>query len=99
MHVMLIAVTLILQLPLVAGAEDVLLLKAITEEPPNTTAGLPRPTPGMSRESVKSVFGDPDETTRPVGNPPIYRWVYPDYVVFFEGDFVINTVLKKPNVN
>lgn len=79
--------------------DEILLLKAITEEPPNTTEGIPRPNPGMLKDNVMTVFGEPDEESRPVGNPPIYKWVYPGYVVFFEGDRVINTVVKKPNIN
>lgn len=78
---------------------DVLLLKAIMEEPPNTLKGMPRPKPGMTMENVVKVFGDPESKTDPVGNPPILQWQYAGYVVYFEGQYVINTVLKKPNVN
>lgn len=82
--------------PLVA--EEILLLKAITEEPPNSLEGIPRPKPGMTRDNVKSVFGVPEKATEPVGNPPIYRWEYPGFIVYFEGPNVINTVIKKPNI-
>ena len=79
-----------------AEEEEILLLKAISEEPPNTLEGLPRPKPGMTRENVTKVFGKPKKTGEPVGRPPIVKWYYENYVVYFEGDFVINTVMKKP---
>jgi len=74
---------------------DVLLLKAILEEPPNTLKGLPRPKPGMSMDKVLDVFGKPESKTKPVGKPPILQWNYASYVVYFEDKFVINTVMKK----
>lgn len=82
----------------VAAEDDVLLLNAIMKEPPNTLEGLPRPKKGMTMERVKQVFGEPEKTTTPVGNPPISQWVYSGYVVYFEGTHVVNTVMKKPNV-
>ena len=78
--------------------EDVLLLKAILEEPPNTLNGLPRPKPGMSMENVLKVFGAPKSKTNPIGKPPILQWNYASYVVYFEDRFVINTVMKKAPV-
>ena len=75
---------------------DVLLLKAIQQEPPNTLKGLPRPTRGMKMEEVRKVFGEPLSATKAIGNPPIIRWKYQGYVVYFEDKFVIDTVMEKP---
>ena len=87
-----------LLLAVTAYADDeILLLKAIGKEPPNNAEGLPRPKPGMSRENVSKVFGPPEHASKPVGKPPIYRWEYAKYIVYFENDRVINTVIKKPN--
>jgi hypothetical protein len=55
-------------------------------------ANLPRT--GMSQSSVRNGWGNPGETTGPVGNPPISQWHYEDFVVYFEGDRVIHAVLK-----
>lgn len=74
---------------------DVLLLKAILAEPPNTLKGIPRPKPGMSMESVLQTFGEPVSKTSPVGKPPILQWHYVSYIVYFEDQYVINTVMKK----
>lgn len=77
------------------GYADVLLLDGIHREPPNSIEGVPRPKPGMTKANVRKVFGAPIKTTSQVGNPPISRWIYPTYVVVFEGDRVINSVVRK----
>ena len=56
---------------------------------------IDRPIKGMNQEQVKALFGAPQETRQPRGEPPISSWVYPDYVVYFEYTHVIHTVLKK----
>jgi len=53
-----------------------------------------KPTRGMTEDSVKASFGDPQEVRAPVGDPPITRWEYADFVVFFEYDKVIHAVSK-----
>lgn len=50
------------------------------------------PVRGMSMNAVESRFGAPREKLGPVGEPPITRWVYADYTVYFEGRYVIHTV-------
>lgn len=54
-----------------------------------------RPTRGMTQTSVESKYGSPSSVTAPVGEPPITRWEYTDFVVFFEHDRVIHAVLKR----
>lgn len=56
---------------------------------------IDRPIKGMNQEQVKAIFGPPQETRAPKGEPPISSWVYPDYVVYFEYAHVIHTVLIK----
>ncbi|HEX4911749.1 MAG TPA: hypothetical protein VFV64_13415 [Permianibacter sp.] len=55
---------------------------------------LPRPGKGMSKAEVEKLFGAPAQVQGPVGQPPITRWHYPEYVVTFEYDHVVHTVLK-----
>ena len=52
------------------------------------------PARGMSKATVASLFGEPREKIAPVGEPPISRWVYDDYVVYFERDLVLHTVAR-----
>ncbi len=54
-----------------------------------------RPTRGMTQESVEQKFGMPVSRHAPVGDPPISRWDYRDFVVFFEYDRVIHAVVKR----
>ena len=56
-------------------------------------AALPRPERGMSSDTVLARFGEPISITAPVGEPPISRWTYADFTVYFEGDTVIHSVL------
>ena len=54
-----------------------------------------RPTRGMTQASVESKFGSPMTVRAPVGDPPITRWEYKNFVVFFEYDRVIHAVAKR----
>ena len=54
-----------------------------------------RPTRGMTQASVESKYGAPSSVKAPVGEPPITRWEYSSFVVFFEHDKVIHAVLKR----
>ena len=54
-----------------------------------------RPSRGMTQASVESKYGSPVSVNAPVGDPPISRWEYADFVVFFEYDRVIHAVVKR----
>ena len=54
-----------------------------------------KPTRGMSQESVQANFGAPQSTVAAIGDPPISRWEYADFVVFFEHNLVIHSVTKR----
>ena len=63
--------------------------------------GQSMPTRGMSMAQVERHFGAPGAKlpTRGGGSkyqPPINRWVYPGYVVYFERSTVIHAVLDAP---
>jgi len=77
------------------ATSDVLLIDVIAESPPNSPAGLVRPTSGMTMGKVKQSFGEPTEIHSPVGEPPITRWGYQGYSVYFEHDRVITTVVHQ----
>lgn len=77
-----------------AGA-DVLLLDAIATAPPNSADGLLRPRSGLSMSSVREKFGEPTSIQDAVGQPPITRWRYPVYTVYFEHQHVINVVVHR----
>ncbi len=52
------------------------------------------PQRGMNMANVEHIFGTPLQKHDAVGKPPITRWDYPDYVVYFEYNMVVHTVLK-----
>lgn len=54
------------------------------------------PTRGMTMRKVKRLFGKPEKEIPSAGKPPITRWVYKDFTVYFEGKNVIHAVKKSP---
>lgn len=53
------------------------------------------PARGMSMDSVEARFGTPINRMAAVGEPPITRWEYADFTVYFEYRFVIHAVRKR----
>ena len=78
-----------------APAEVLLLKQAIEQEPVNGPGGVPRPTRGLTMEQVRQRFGAPVKELPWVGDPPITRWVYDRFTVYFEGNRVINSVVNR----
>ena len=74
---------------------DVLLMDVITESPVNSPEGLPRPSNGQSMQKVRESFGEPVKETPWVGDPPITRWTYEEFTVFFEHNLVITSVVHR----
>lgn len=70
---------------------------AATSNMGGATAGSDdgRPTRGMTQASVTSKYGQPNSVNAPVGEPPITRWDYKGFVVYFEYDKVIHAVQKR----
>ena len=60
---------------------------------------LDMPVRNMNKQDVQRDFGDPQEITDAVGEPPISQWIYGDYVVYFEGNWVLYSVVKHPSNN
>lgn len=54
------------------------------------------PTRGMTMDRVEARYGAPSRKLPPVGDPPITRWEYPSYVVYFEHRHVIHSVARRP---
>ena len=71
---------------------DTLLLDGI--EMDQQTAQM-RPKSGMSMTAVESSYGTPAQRSGPVGEPPITRWDYPGFSVYFEHDRVIHAVARR----
>ena len=54
---------------------------------------IARPARGMTMQKVEEKFGAPSERHAAVGTPPITRWDYQNFSVFFENDRVIHSVV------
>lgn len=86
-------------LPLTAVAGESTRGDALTiEEAPLETrqpATTPREVPvrGMDMANVRHIFGEPQREHAPVGEPPITRWDYAGFSVFFEHDKVLHAVI------
>ena len=77
------------------ASADVLLIEAIQQEPANSSSGLARPTNGQSMDRVRQRFGNPIQEIPAVGDPPITRWNYDQFTVYFEHNLVINSVVHR----
>jgi hypothetical protein len=51
------------------------------------------PTRGMTMNQVATKYGSPVTKVPAVGKPPISRWEYPGFVVYFEFEHVIHSVV------
>lgn len=69
---------------------DVLLIDRVEAK-----AGTNMPQKSATMTQVRAQFGDPVSERAAVGEPPITRWEYNDFIVYFEHQYVITTVLKK----
>ena len=58
------------------------------------TPDIPVPESGLSQEQVEARFGAPQAIIPPVGDPPITRWQYAQFTVYFEYNYVIHSVAK-----
>jgi hypothetical protein len=68
----------------------------LTTAPVAKPAVLPdTPTRGATMTQVESRFGAPTVRHAAVGEPPITRWDYPQFSVFFEYDKVLHAVVVR----
>jgi hypothetical protein len=72
-----------------AGAETIAVDNGIAVKQSETAT----PTRGMSMDEVSGKFGAPASKVPAVGKPPISRWEYPGFVVYFEHEHVIHSVV------
>ena len=58
-------------------------------------SGITKPKNGQDKISVENSYGTPLEKIASVGEPPISKWVYQEFTVYFEHDLVLHAVLHK----
>ena len=69
---------------------DVLLIEEVRE-----SMRRELPSNGQTKAQVRQRYGDPVREHAPVGEPPISRWEYEEYTVYFERDLVLDSVLNR----
>ena len=74
------------------ASADVLLLDGIVQSLQTVSS---RPMRGMSMDSVEASFGAPAMRHTAVGDPPIARWDYPGFIVYFEHRLVLHAVAAR----
>jgi len=53
------------------------------------------PSRGSTKQVVRGELGSPERVLGPVGEPPITRWVYDDFTVYFEHNRVLHSVANR----
>lgn len=68
-----------------------------TPEPQKPKAFVTPPN-GTDKTAVTAKYGNPIKIISPIGDPPIERWVYDNFTVYFERSTVIHSVVhhQKP---
>jgi hypothetical protein len=85
----LLAATTLLALPTVNA--DTLLIDGLNR---SKVSAQQRPKRGMSMNAVESTWGQPIAKRNAIGEPPISRWEYSSFIVYFEYSHVIHAVAK-----
>lgn len=86
-----LGLTLITSAPVLA---DVLLIESIQSAPAVQT-----PRQGLNKAAVRQQFGEPGQQVAAIGEPPISRWEYNGFIVYFENDLVLHSVVQHPTSN
>ncbi len=89
---LLFSIAALLPLSLSQVTADTLLMDAVSAR---DSIGVPRPERGQSMETVRRMFGEPDSIRPAIGDPPITRWIYQPFTVYFEHQLVITSVVNR----
>jgi len=75
------------------AAADVLLIEQVRQ-----AGRMDVPANGLSMSEVEASYGTPQDKQAAVGDPPISRWVYDRWSVYFEYDRVLYSVIHEGEV-
>ena len=70
---------------------DTLLIESVQQAQSSSSE---RPASGLTKAEVEARFGAPTQMVAAVGDPPISRWEYPTFTVYFEFERVIHSVAR-----
>ena len=80
---------------LALGAATPVFAETLSTATGDPAAASDRPNRGSSMATVQGRFGEPTNRHATVGNPPITRWDYPQFSVYFENDRVLHAVVVR----
>jgi hypothetical protein len=80
---------------LALGVSQPVLAETLSTETGDPASADVRPNRGSSMATVQGRFGEPTNRHAAVGNPPITRWDYPTFAVYFENDLVLHSVIVR----
>lgn len=75
-----------------SATADTLLLDALRD---GEDQAEQQPQRGLTKEQVEARFGEPQTRRDTVGDPPITRWDYDGFSVYFEYDRVLRAVQQR----
>lgn len=73
-------------------ASLLLMAGATRAAPAGDSAAIAAPARAATMSTVEQTFGKPGQILPAVGDPPITRWIYPDFTVYFERQYVVHSV-------
>jgi hypothetical protein len=82
-------------LMLAVSAATPALAETLSTDTGNPAAAGERPHRGSTMAAVQGRYGEPSNRHAAVGDPPITRWDYPQFSVYFEHDRVLHAVLAR----
>ncbi len=71
------------------------LAETLSTDTGNPAATGGQPNRGSTMAAVQGRFGEPTQRHATIGSPPITRWDYPQFSVYFEHDRVLHAVLVR----
>lgn len=80
---------------LALGAAQPALAETLSTDTGDPVLASERPNRGNTMATIQSRYGEPTNRHSAVGNPPITRWDYPQFAVYFEHDRVLHAVLVR----
>lgn len=81
---------LVLSLIALPSQAEVLLMDTVKQQ-----TGANVPSSGLTMDAVRKQYGEPRKTVPAVGEPPIARWIYDGFTVYFENNRVIHAVVHR----
>ena len=86
-----VTVTILILSTSITMAEE----SSIAEPKTVTERNVITPARGLTMEQVKRQLGQPLKILPAVGEPPITRWIYKNFIVYFEYKLVLHSVFSR----